>query len=68
MRKDVREEARRIKSDVSTTLDSIFGITTACKVLWWDIKQTSLGSSEVLPSKSERLGIEDAMSKERRLG
>jgi hypothetical protein len=68
VRKDVREEARRIKSDVPTTLDSIFVITTACKVLSCGFKQTSSESSGVLPSKLERLGIEDAMRKERRLG
>ena len=56
MRKDVREEARCIKSDVSTTLGSIFDITIACEVLWCGIKRTSsLGSSEVIPSKSKRL-------------
>jgi hypothetical protein len=69
VRKDVREEVRRIKSDVPTTLGSIFETTTACKVLRCGIKQvSSSGSSEVLLSKLERLGIEDAMRKERRLG
>jgi hypothetical protein len=63
VRKDVREEALRIKS-----VDCIFGITTACKVLLWGITQPSSGISERLASRLERLGIEDAMRKERRLG
>ena len=42
-------------------------MTTACKVLWRGVKLASSGSSEVLPFELERLGIEDAMRKERRL-